>query len=563
MQNSTIEQSAQDLSPTHVPQNGLAGLKHWRQDMIAGLIVALVSVPLSLGIALASGAPPICGLTSEIIAGLIFPLLGGAYATISGPAAGLSPVLYSGIYTLGHGNMEIGYRLITAIILFAGLTQLVLAYLKAAKFSYLIPRAAIQGMLTAIGIGLLVKQIPNLIGEKFHCHELISTVFEIPAHIAHTNIGVFTTALICIALLFFIPNSKINWLKKIPAHLIVVVAGILLGQIFHLHHNLLIQIPADPFKHGIVLPDFQGLFSHPALIPTIIFYVFALTFVDGTESLATIHAVDQIDPYHRKSNPTKTLSAMGISNICSSLIGGLTIIPGIIKSTTNIVAGGRTAWVNFYNALFLICFLLIAHNIISLIPVATLAAVLVHIGFKLAGPSKWQSVFKLGWIQAVIFSTTVIVTLFSDLLIGIACGILVKIVILLAYSFTSAKSLATRKENLLLELWDSFISLFKTPVLKLEFNENIAKIYFHGSLTCFNNLAIRSAIEKACSSCKNVEIIFTPDTRLVDHSTQNYLTSIAKECFETGNQVIAVKGMDKTLPVRYYASNASQKTYWL
>ncbi len=158
------------------PCNGIEGLKHWRQDVLAALVVALVSVPLSLGIALASGAPPICGLTSEIIAGLVFPFIGGSYVTICGPAAGLAPVLFTAISNLGRGNMDTGYHLILGVIMLTGLVQLVLTYLKAAKFSQVFPMAAIHGMLAAIGFLLFAKQIPNFIGSKFHAHEFFTII---------------------------------------------------------------------------------------------------------------------------------------------------------------------------------------------------------------------------------------------------------------------------------------------------------------------------------------------------------------------------------------------------
>jgi MFS superfamily sulfate permease-like transporter len=178
-----VKQTVPPPTIEETPQNGLAGLKHWRQDMLAALVVALVSVPLSLGIALASGAPPLCGLTSEIIAGLIFPFLGGAYVTISGPAAGLAPVLFAGITTLGHGNMEVGYHLILCVIFMVGIVQLILTWLKAAKFSQMFPQAAIHGMLASIGFLLAAKQIPNFIGCTFHAHDFFAVMAETPSQL--------------------------------------------------------------------------------------------------------------------------------------------------------------------------------------------------------------------------------------------------------------------------------------------------------------------------------------------------------------------------------------------
>lgn len=537
-------QSTESCIQPETPENGLKGLKHWRQDMFAGFIIALVSVPLSLGIALASGAPPICGITSEIIAGLVFPFLGGAYVTISGPAAGLAPVLYSSISALGHGNMEVGYRLVLGVIMFAAVTQLVLTYFKAAKFSYLFPKSAVNGMLAAIGLLIIAKQIPHFIGHKYHAHEFFTIISETPSHIFHLNPAVFFTSIVCLALLFILPKTKIQWLRYIPPHLIVVLTGIGLGQLLHLAPNFLVEIPANPLEHGIVFPDFQGLFNNPGLIPTIVFSVLALTFVDGTESLATIHAVDQIDPYSRKSNPHRTLFAMGISNICSSLIGGLTIIPGIIKSTTCIVAGGRTAWANFYNAVFLIAFLLIFNNLIALIPIAALSAVLVHIGYKLAGPHKWQQVYNIGWDQVAVFTTTVLVTVFSDLLIGIACGIAVKVLILLFYAMRCDCRAAQNPGEYASKAMHCLASLFKNPVGHVTRNGSEAQVIFTGPVTCFNNLKVRGAIDPLLKSFETVHMVLSPSVGIVDHSSTSYLNLLVKDRNRNGLAEVTVEGLD-------------------
>lgn len=527
------------------PENGIAGLKHWRHDILAGFVVALVSVPLSLGIALASGAPPICGMTSEIIAGLIFPLLGGAYVTISGPAAGLAPVLYSSIAALGHGDMGRGYQLVLGVIMFAGITQIILTKLNAAKFSYLLPKSAIHGMLAAIGLMIIAKQIPNFIGHKYEAHEFFGLIAETPSHIQHMNVTVFLISVVCLSILLILPKVKNRLLRIIPPHLAVVIVGIALGQLFQLDPKYLVAIPQNPLEHGIVFPDFAGLFSNWSLVPTIILCVFALTFVDGTESLATIHAIDQIDPFHRKSCPHRTLFAMGVSNICSSLIGGLTIIPGAIKSTTNIVAGGRTAWVNFYNALFLIAFLLFLNGAMAMIPIATLSAVLVHIGFKLAGPEKWRRVIDLGWDQLAVFSTVVLVTVCSDLLIGIFCGIFAKIVILMYFSLRCGES-KRRYASIDKHVVHSFTSLFRNPIAQVqELADNVVEVHFGGPVTCFNNLAVRSVLDELVVKRKTIKLFFDPSVKIVDHSSNTYLKGYMADCERAGLPIVSITGLDR------------------
>ncbi|MBX9878883.1 MAG: hypothetical protein K2Y22_10545 [Candidatus Obscuribacterales bacterium] len=524
------------------PENGIRGLKHWRHDIVAGLIVALVSVPLSLGIALASGAPPICGLTSEVIAGLVFPFIGGAFVTISGPAAGLAPVLYSSILALGKGDMALGYKLVLPVIMLAGLTQIALMYLKAARFSYLIPRAAVQGMLASIGLLIIGKQIPNFIGHKYHANEFFVVLAETPSHITHLNPAVFVTSIVCLALLFILPKLKYQVLRFVPPHLLVVLVGIVLANFFHLESRYLVQIPTNLLQHGFQFPDFGLLFSDATIIPKVIVAVLALTFVDGTESLATIHAVDQIDPFHRKSNPDRTLLAMGISNICSGFIGGLTIIPGIMKSSTNIFAGGRTAWVNFYNALFLISFLVFGHELIRAIPIAALSAVLMQIGYKLAGPHQWQKMIELGREQLLIFTTTVLVTVCSDLLIGIAAGIAMKVLILVYYSFKASEA-AGNQENRLELLGKTVVRLFKNPLEKVESVSGTKYIYFSGPLTCFNSLSIRSALKGLINPGNKVKVVLTSDVGIVDHSTTVYFKQLIEETKRIGCS-FSVEGLD-------------------
>lgn len=514
------------------PENGLAGLKHWRQDALAGLIVALVSIPLSLGIAMASGAPPICGLTSEIIAGLIFPLIGGAYVTISGPAAGLAPILYSSITALGHGDMALGYKLVLPVIMFAGLVQLVLTYFKAAKFSYLIPRAAVQGMLTSIGLLIFSKEIPHFVGHQYKSHQLLGVLAETPAHLRELNPSVFITASVCLTLLFMLPKIKLKWMRYFPAHLVVVVAGIVLAGLFHLSGAHLVDIPMNPLQQGIVLPDFTTLFSQPHIIPTIIISVLALTFVDGTESLATIHAVDQIDPFRRRSNPHRTLFAMGVSNICSGFIGGLTIIPGIMKSSTNIFAGGRTAWANMYNAIFITIFLVLGHDLIRLIPIAALSAVLVHIAFKLAGPHQWKKMYDLGPEQFLVFCTTIAVTVTSDLLAGIASGIAAKIFVLLFYYMKAGYA---NGENV--SILGCFKKLFTSPLGRVETGDEYVDIYFSGPLTCFNNLSVRAVLQEAAPHGRKVRIHLLPEAGLVDHSSTMYLKQFVDDAADRGLDV--------------------------
>lgn len=534
--------SIQDKRQHRAPQNGIQGLKHWKHDMLAGLVVSLVSVPLSLGIALSSGAPPICGLTSEIVAGLIFPLLGGAYVTISGPAAGLAPVLYSSILTLGHGNMDMGYHMVTGVIMIAGLVQLILTWLKAARFSYVFPSAAIQGMLASIGFMLIAKQIPHFIGHPYKAHEFWGMVNDTPKEVVQLQPQVLAISSICLAMLFLLPRIKSRRIHSVPPQLFVVIVSIGLGLLWHLDSKFLVSVPDNLLTHGIAPPDFHALFADPALLGSVIVAVLTLTFVDGTESLATILAVDKIDPWRRKSSPDRTLFAMGISNICSSLIGGLTIIPGIIKSTTCIHSGGRTAWVNFYNALFLILFLVAASGVIRMIPMGALAAVLVHIGWKLAGPHKWRLVWSTGREQMLVFLVTIVVTVSTDLLVGIMAGILTKIILLVYFNSKAAGKFELK----------SLPALFMNPIETIESDDNAILIKLAGPVVCFNSLYLRSACEKATADGKTIRLQFAPTVNIVDHSSLTFLQSFQQACRRVGTIVTleGLSGLKGRAPIR-------------
>src|SRR4051794_30691608 len=241
------------------PQNGLAGLKHWRHDLVAGFVVSMVSVPFSLGIAIASGAPPICGLISAIIAGLILPFLGGSYVTISGPAAGLAPVLLASMMLLGRGNLEVGYPLLLVAICLTGLVQVVLARFKAARFSALFPSTVVEGMLASIGLLIIAKQLPLLFGHPFHSHEFWGMVAEAPAEFLIMEPKVFLVGIACLVLIFCLASIKARWLKVVPPQVIAAVFGLILGQFLALDSRFLINIPDKPFEHGITMPNWQGV----------------------------------------------------------------------------------------------------------------------------------------------------------------------------------------------------------------------------------------------------------------------------------------------------------------
>jgi carbonic anhydrase len=502
------------------PQNGFAGLKHWRYDLRSGFMVALISLPFSMGIAITSGAPPVCGIVSAIIAGFILPFMGGSYVTISGPAAGLAPVLFAGMISLGGGDLKLGYPRVLAAICIAGIVQFILARFKVARLSAIFPAAAIEGMLAAIGLMIIVKQAPLFLGQSFEAHEFWEILGEIPEKLAIMNPQVFGLAIGCTALIFILAAIPSRLLKVMPPPVWAFVLGTVAAQLFlNVGAANLINVPEAPMKNGIVLPDFSTVFSTQELWLPLALLVITLVLIDGTESLATIAAVDKLDPYRRKSSPDRTLSAMGVSNVASSMLGGLTIIPGIVKSTANILGGGRTQWANFYNACFLLTFLVLGRDLINMVPKCVLASILVFIGYKLCKPKVWMHMAKIGKEQLVIFTTTVLVTVTTDLLVGIIVGVAMKLALCLWYNVRAAQGKSSGKQGLLSPLAD----LVRNPVGRREYADGTYEMIVDRPLVCFNLFHLIREMDRVPADAKVVNLQLTDRVSIIDHTTYENL----------------------------------------
>jgi carbonic anhydrase len=543
---------------TDKPRNGLAGLKHWRYDLRSGFAVAMISLPFSMGIAITSGAPPICGIVSAIIAGFVLPFLGGSYVTISGPAAGLAPALFAGMIALGHARLghggsqsdvlAVGYPLVLVAIAIVGVLQVILAKLKVARFSAIFPAAAVQGMLTAIGLMIIAKQIPLFMGAKFEAHEFWAILGEVPRHIGSMNHEVFGLGIGCLAALFLLSAFPGRLLKVMPPPVWVFLAGTVVSTfILGLGKRYLITVPG--LKHAIVLPHFGDAFTHAELLLPLAYVVVTLVLIDGTESLATIAAVDKIDPFRRRSDPDRTLLAMGVSNVASSVLGGLTIIPGIVKSTANILGGGRTQWANFYNACFLLTFLLLGRDLINMVPLSVLAAILVFIGYKLCKPAVWRNVARVGTEQLLVFAVTVLVTVTTDLLMGIAAGVLLELVLNLWF-VGLWHTLRYGSESARPRLAARFLSLFRNPVSQREFEDGTYHLYLDGPLVCFNLFHVLRDLGQLPSDTHAVHLHLSSRVPIVDHTAGESLGHFLAE-FSGQDQSprLVIQGWDHMRPL--------------
>jgi MFS superfamily sulfate permease-like transporter len=412
------------LKKTHVlPKTGWQGLvENWRSDLLAAISVALVALPLGLGVAVASGAEPISGLISAIIGGVVVTLFRGSHLAINGPAAGLIAVILGGIATLDDGSGQT-FNYVLAAITIAGGLQVLLGLLKLGKIAEIIPSSVIQGIMVAIGIIIFASQIHVALGTTTTFKNPIDKIIDVFYQFQNIHISIFIISLIGLMLLIFIPKIEVRLFQFFPASLWVLVVSIPLvylfnhlGGSFTIDSKYLINIPTN-LKDALLFPNFSK-------INTLNFWlvVISITLIASIQTLAMAKAVDKLDPYKRKSNLDKDLIGMGIGTMISGAIGGLPIITVIVRSTVNIHNNARTKWSNFYHGLLLIVFLIVLAPVIKLVPLAALAAILVHIGFKLASPDVFKQIYSMGIEQLLFMVVTTVITLYTDLLIGILCG---------------------------------------------------------------------------------------------------------------------------------------------
>ena len=541
------------------PQNGRAGLRHWRHDLLGGLVVSLVSLPLSSGIAIASGAPPIYGIISSIIAGLIFPFVGGSYVTISGPAAGLAPALLATMAALGGAgdadNIGAGYPLLLVVIFSVGVAQIAMAKLKLARFAAIFPASVVEGMLGAIGVLILIKALPLFFGylEPVHAHGFGEYLQEIPTWVSGASVpAVVTGASTLVVMLLVISRlgQRFRVFQIVPPHMFGVVVGVGMATAFGLGGEFRIQVPSNPLS-GIQLPDFSGMFAHPELWKAALIGAVTLTLIDGVESLATAQAIDRIDPYRRKSQPNRLLAAMGLSNLLSSLVGGLTVIPGGVKSKTCIEAGGRTLWANFANALFLLGFLFVAPALVSLIPKATLGGILIYTGWKMMHPSIARHLAHIGREQIFLYGLTIVVTLFTDLLVGVLVGTAAKLVILTLYARPAGVHRAADDGVL-----GTIASLFRDPVTQVEGEGDTRRYHVTGPLVCFNAYKLLERLDTqqtglAGEDVEDLTIVIAPGVKVIDHTAIEGVflaADVSTEC------PLRVEGLEPMLSLGYHRS---------
>lgn len=418
-----------------------------KYDFPASIVVFLVAVPLCLGIALASGAPLFSGIIAGIVGGIIVGSLSGSPLGVSGPAAGLAVIVLTAIQDLG------AFDIFLLAVVIGGVIQLVLGYARAGIIGYYFPSSVIKGMLAGIGVLIFLKQIPHAFGfdkvpegvtafkqDEGNTFTEILAVFQHPENI---TIGAVIITAVSLGILILWEQK---FMKKIPIFriiqgpLVVVVTGIVLAFVFRgmngleISNDHLVSIPVatnfDEMKALLTFPDFSAIGNSAVWLTGV-----TIAVVASLETLLCVEATDKLDPYKRVTPTNQELKAQGIGNIVSGLIGGLPVTQVIVRSSANIQSGGRTKLAAILHGFMLLTCVLAIPVVLNMIPLASLAAILFLVGYKLAKPVLFKSMYKLGWSQFIPFIVTILGIVFTDLLIGIGLGLVVAVFYILLNNF--------------------------------------------------------------------------------------------------------------------------------
>ena len=422
------------MNPKDQLKSGL--FANYKSDLPAGFVVFLVALPLCLGVALASGAPLFSGIIAGIIGGIVVGYLSGSPLGVSGPAAGLAVIVLTSIQQLG------AFEAFLLAVIISGIIQVILGLMQAGIVGYFFPSSVIKGMLAAIGIIIAFKQLPHAVGYDNVIDGEISFIDHTPAQpgenifteilhmVSYINAGalIITLVSIGILLLWETPYFKSRQVFRIfPGGLAAVIAGVVLHLMFKdypglaLTDKMLVNLPVPSEVGGlmglITFPDFSRIWD-----PQIYSVAFTIALVGSVETLLSAEASDKMDPYKRVTPTNRELRAQGVGNIISGFIGGLPITQVIVRSSTNVQSGGRSKLATIFHGFILLVAALLLPRLLNYVPLATLSAILLLVGYKLSKPSLYRSMFRLGYKQFIPFMVTILAIVFTDLLTGVIIG---------------------------------------------------------------------------------------------------------------------------------------------
>jgi|APTNR8051073442_1049403.scaffolds.fasta_scaffold00517_20 SulP family sulfate permease len=423
--------------------------KELKYDLPASIVVFFVAIPLCLGIALASGAPLFSGIIAGIVGGIVVGIASGSPLGVSGPAAGLAVIVFTSVAALGSWP-----AFLLAVVL-AGILQLILGFAKAGFIAYFFPSSVIKGMLTGIGLLIILKQIPHALGwdkdafgdEAFFQADGENTFSAILRAFDAFTPGAVLIAIISLAILILwdkVLTKKHRIFQLLQGPIVVVILGIVMNSLFQsgvlnftLAEDQVVRLPVSSnlweFFGQFTLPDFSAITN-----PEVWKVALVLAIVASLETLLSVEATDKLDPYKRVTPTNRELKAQGLGNVVSGLIGGLPLTQVIVRSSANISFGGKTKMSAILHGIFLLISAITIAGVLNMIPLASLAAILIMVGYKLAKPSLFKQMYKLGWEQFVPFVVTVAAILATDLLKGITVGMILGGFYALRHSYRNA-----------------------------------------------------------------------------------------------------------------------------
>ncbi|MDA0917953.1 MAG: SulP family inorganic anion transporter [Planctomycetota bacterium] len=537
-----------------VPRGRLPeAMKYFKQDLVSGFLVFLIALPLCLAISVTSGYPPIAGIFTAIIGSIVTTFISNSELTIKGPAAGLIVIALGCINEFGGvGNPE-AYRAALAVGVASAVLQIVFGMFRAGILGEFFPSSAVHGMLAAIGMIIIIKQIPDALGVIGAKGDPLTMIQHIPQYFLEANPAIAAIGIVSLLIMFAWPTigRKLGPLKLIPGPMVVLLVAVPLGMGFDLLHKHSYYLQGHEYQLSEqYLVDMQGqmfgmfdeiTYPNLSVLAQLKAWKWVLMFfiIGSLESLLSAKAVDLLDPWKRKTDMDRDMIAVGAGNLCASLVGGLPMISEIVRSKANIDNGARTRFADMWHGIFLLICVAMIPTVLHMIPLAALAAMLVYTGFRLAHPTEFIHVYHIGKEQLAIFVTTLVVVLATDLLIGVAAGILLKMIIHVSNGVPLQ-------------------SLFK-PYLEVEdVDDNTSMIIARQSAVFSNWIPFRRQIEDIGLVQRRNLIIDVSDTRLVDHSVMGKLEEMSRD-FEQEGLSFEVRGLETLQPLADSAQSARKR----
>jgi len=518
------------------PKTGIKGLtENWQSDLIAAISVALIALPLSLGIALAAGAPAMSGIFSAVVGGIVTTLYRGGHISVNGPAKGVIGVILLGIALMDDGSGQ-AFNYVLAAVVVSGAIQMLLGILKLGRLAEVFHSSVIHGILAAIGIIIFAKQIHVALGTHSDSPSIIQNLIDAVLYLPQANPFVILISLTGLFLLLLHSKISYRFFHFLPAPMWVIALSIpfaylfnffdqqtlsFLGKTYEIGPHLLLDIP-DNIMDSIMHPNFNK-------VNTIEFWttVFSMLIITSIESLAIAKAVDKIDPYKRKTDLNKDLTGIGLSTMVAGLIGGLPIIAVIIRSTVNIHNGAKTKWSNMYQGILLLLFIVALSPIMRKVPLSAFAILLVYTGFKLASPAVFKKAYNQGIEQLIFFTGTMILTIYTNLLIGLLGGLLL--------------ALVTHMLLARLSIPQFFKMVYKSRTKLVKLKDGSFDLKIRGIANFLGILKVDNLITQIPSGA-NVNIDLS-ETRLVGITYMDYLVEFLKSQRDSGGRVF-ITGLD-------------------